>query len=280
MLPLPVLMDVPIAALGLVLGLAHGRTLFRHGVRLSSRDLPRKARLLMFVGLGFVMLNLIYLPAKNNPVTAWYLPVPVEYYGYTVTWMADMFIMAFMAGTAIAVAVLERHLLRWALPAVSASLLCTAAFTYHTFHSGTRPELQRARLSPDGMILQTNGSTCAAAACANIATFLGVPKSEKEMVEILGTRDDGTSNAEVVHGMRRLGFKCTKRYIRDRDASRLHAPAMLLVDLVGQVDGHAVAYMGQKDGKAEIWDPTGGKRWLSAEELRVRWRGRAIEVGR
>jgi hypothetical protein len=60
--------------------------------------------------------------------------------------------------------------------------------------------------------------------------------------------------------MRKLGFLCTKRYILDRDVSRLHAPAMLLVDLVGQVDGHAVAYMGQKDGKAEIWDPAGGKR--------------------
>ena len=280
MQPLPVTTDVFAAALGLASGLTHGRTLFRRGVRLSSRDLPRQARLLTCIGLGFVLLNVVYLPVKDNPVTAWFLPVSVEYYGDVATWVVDLLVMAFLSGAAIAVAVLERHPLRWALPVGTVVLLGTAMFTYHAFKSGVPPELRGARRSADGVILQTNGSTCAAAACANISSFLGVPKTEKEMVALLGTADDGTSNAEVIHGMRNLGFRCVKRYIRDRDASRLHVPAMLVVDLVGQPDGHAVAYMGQKDGKAEIWDPTGGKKWLGAEELRGLWRGRAIEVWR
>ncbi len=263
-----------------MLGLAHGRTLYRRGVRLFSRDLPRQASLLVGVGLGFVLLNALYLPVKQYPASAWYLPVAVEYYGDVATWIADLLVMAFLSGAVLSVAMLERHVLYRGLLVAVAALLGTAMFVYHTFQSGVPPELYAARRSPDGVILQTNGSTCAAAACANISTVLGVPKSEREMVELLGTMDDGTSNAEVIHGMRRLGFICSKRYVRDRDPSRLLAPAMLIVDLVGQPDGHAVVYMGQKDGKAEIWDPTGGKRLLDTEQLRGWWRGRAIEVRR
>ncbi len=280
MQPLPAIIDMPVAALGLALGLAHGRTLFHRGVRLASRNLPQQARLLVCVGLGFAALNVVYLPVKNTPAAAWFLPVAVEYYGDVVTWVVDLLVMGFLSGAACAVAVLERHLLRWALPVAVAALLGTAMFTYHTFKGGVPPELRAPRISADGVILQTNGSTCAAAACANIATVLGMPKTEKEMVALLETAEDGTSNAEVILGLRKLGFRCVKRYMYDRDASRLHVPAMLVVDLVGQSDGHAVAYMGQKDGKAEIWDPSGGKKWVSAGELRAFWRGRAIEVWR
>jgi hypothetical protein len=278
--PLPVIADVFLAALGLMLGLAHGRVLFRRGVRLSSTDLPKRARLLVGVGVGFGALNMIYLPVKHYPAAAWFIPVVLDYYGVVVAWVVDLLVMAFLFGAAVAVAVLERHPLRRALPLVAVVFLGAAMQTYHTFVVSTPPELRDARFSTDGTILQTSGASCAAAACANIATALGVPKSEKEMAALLGTTVDGTSNAEVVRGMEGLGFRCVKRYIRDRDASRLQAPAMLVVDLVGQVDGHAVAYMGQKGGKAEIWDPTGGKRWLNAEELRGLWRGRAIEVRR
>jgi len=280
MQPLTLITDGAFVAPGLALGAAYGRTLYRRGVRLSSRDLSQRARLLSCLGVGFILLNAAYLLVKNNRAVAWFLPVPVEYYGDTVTWFADLTVMAIFLGVAVAVAFLEGHQLRWTLPLAGAILLGSSVYVYHAFRSHVPPVLQAARVSKDGVILQTNGSTCAAAACANISTCLGVPKTEKEMVELLETRDDGTSNAEVIRGMRELGFKCVKRYVLDRDASRLHAPAMLAVDLFGQPDGHAVSYMGQTDGKAEIWDPTGGKCLLSAAELRARWRGRAIEVSR
>ncbi len=280
MQPLPAIADVFVAVLGLLIGLAHGRALFVRGVRLSSTDLPRRARLLVMVGLGFIALNMIYLPIRHNPASAWFVPVLFEYYGDVGAWMVDLAVVTFLSGATMAVAALERHLLRWALPMVVTALVSTAVYTYHTFYTAVPPELHEARFSSDGVILQTSGSSCAAAACANVSSFYGVPRSEKEMAVLLGTTEDGTSDAQMVLGMQGLGFRCVKRYIRDRDASRLHAPSLLMVDLVGAVDGHVVAYMGQKDGKAEIWDPTGGKSWLGAEELRALWRGRSIEVWR
>ena len=272
--------DLLIVGAFFFLGMPYGRTLFKRGLRLSASDLSRQARLLVWLGVGFVLTNMVFLPIKQYPASAWFLPVPVEYYGVEVVWAADLAVISFLFGTVTAVALSERHFLGWILPMAAAMVLGAVIYTYHAAHRTTPLELRSARVAPDGTILQTNGSTCAAAACANIATALGVPKTEKDMVALFGTGDEGASNAEVIFGMRALGFHCAKRYVRDRDASRVHAPAMLLVDLVGQSDGHAVAYMGQKDGKAEIWDPTGGKRWLTPEELRALWRGRAIEVRR
>ena len=42
-------------------------------------------------------------------------------------------------------------------------------------------------------------------------------------------------------------------------------------------ESHAVAYMGINKGKAEIWDPLEGKRYLDVRQLKKIWHGRGIE---
>ena len=39
-----------------------------------------------------------------------------------------------------------------------------------------------------------------------------------------------------------------------------------------------MAYIGQKNGVAEIWDPSGGKKFMDKEQLSATWEGHAIEV--
>jgi ABC-type bacteriocin/lantibiotic exporter with double-glycine peptidase domain len=105
-------------------------------------------------------------------------------------------------------------------------------------------------------------------------------KTEKQMAKLFGTTVGGTSGAQVIYGMREIGFSCTKVEILDSNPEKLNSPAMLFID--NQFTGpesHAVAYMGFDKDKVEIFDPLEGRRFLSKIQLAKIWHGRGIEFG-
>ena len=139
------------------------------------------------------------------------------------------------------------------------------------------PKLGPARVS-DGVILQTTDSTCAAASLANVATHLDMPHTEADMAALMGTTAFGTDIAQVYGGLRRLGLRGNAVLVQDRDYHALHSPAILFVDYGNEPLGHAICYMGEKDGRAEIWNPQGGKSFQTQQQLAGSWRGHAMEV--
>jgi len=78
--------------------------------------------------------------------------------------------------------------------------------------------------------------------------------------------------------MRHLGFEARKATSPQRRAQDIRPPAVLLVDYGAEPDGHAVAFMGMKGDRAEIWDPVAGVMLVEGASLQARWRGHAIEV--
>lgn len=275
---LPLAVDALVIALGVFSGFRYGRTLFAAGVRLSSPDLIKQARALSVLGLVFIFGNTAYSLVKNYSALYWFVPWEIDYYGQTGIWLINTTLIALFFSVAVTISMLERHRLRFALLSLTAFIVVAGPPAYHLYVRPVPPELHIERLSNDGVVLQSGGDSCAAAACANICRFYGMPRTEKEMVAILGTTHDGTSPAQVIYGMRSLGFHCVKRYSRKADLSAFHAPAVLFIDLVDQPEGHAVAYMGAKDGQFEIWDSQVGKVHWSPEEAKTRWHGRGIEV--
>jgi len=214
------------------------------------------------------------------PAVEWFVPSCIGYYDAVGTWLLNVAVISYFAGATTRVAFLERHRGRWmVLVAVVVGLAC-GMILYRTWTHAEPIVLPIARVTEDGVILQTSPMSCSAAACANIAQCYGIHKTEQEMANILGTTSRGTTIAAKIHGMASLGFRCVKRYIRDLDAKRLHAPALLLVDSVGGPDGHTVAYMGNDGNTLEIWDPLFGRSRWGEGELREIWRGRAIEIWR
>jgi ABC-type bacteriocin/lantibiotic exporter with double-glycine peptidase domain len=142
-----------------------------------------------------------------------------------------------------------------------------------------RPNLEEMTVrESDGIVLQSNSSTCAAAASANIARHFGIDATEARMVKLLHTTWAGTSPAQMVYGFRALGLDAKKVQYRDRDLAKVNPPAILLVDVGIEPDAHAVAYMGRKGDLFEIWDPGSGRSELPLGTIQQRWRGRAIEV--
>ncbi len=277
--PLPIFVDIALALIFLLVGVLYGRRIFRGGMRLAASDAPQKARILVSIAMIFVFGNVAAAALKNYPAIAWYLPPPVEYGLLPLGWGIDVPMMSFTLAAIVTVAFLERHRARWLLAALGITALVAADSAFHHSAFAMIPRLREPHVV-DGIIRQTNNSTCAAATCANIARRLGKDADESSMVALLGTTEDGTSPAQMIYGLRRIGLHAKKRYLHNRDATKLAAPAVLLMPVGGEEDAHAIAYMGQADGMMQLWDPVAGLRPMTKEELAVIWPGRALEISK
>ena len=127
--------------------------------------------------------------------------------------------------------------------------------------------------------MQTSDVSCAAASAANIGRLFGMEKTEREMAEILGTTWAGTTAAQIIYRMQRIGFDCRMVEIPDRDPEKVSTPAMFFVGhpMAGP-ESHVVAYMGFYENRAEIWDPLQGKISMTKNDLSRIWEGRGIEI--
>jgi ABC-type bacteriocin/lantibiotic exporter with double-glycine peptidase domain len=105
----------------------------------------------------------------------------------------------------------------------------------------------------------------------------GIRMTEKELAGLMQTNISGTNYASAVFVMERLGFIARKFHVKDSDPRKIEAPAMIFVDHPATgPESHAVGYMGFHAGKAEIWDPLEGKKFMTQEELSETWHGRGV----
>ncbi|HUW59546.1 MAG TPA: cysteine peptidase family C39 domain-containing protein [Candidatus Bathyarchaeia archaeon] len=278
MKPLPVPFDVVVMVVSTVLGALYGRRLYKRGLRLSLKTDARQARLLTIVCPSAICVCFAFMFAENYPRIFWYLPPSVDYHGIRVAWAVILLTVGLMFGAVGYLAGKQSRRAVWAVLVGCAVVFGVGEWAIQNSIFFTMPEMQSSRIDENGVVRQTSGSTCAAAACANVARAYGVKKTEREMVDLLGSTDNGTSTGQIIYGMRRLGFECRKRRIIDGDFTTLNAPALLFVTFGNLPLGHAVSYMGCKDGKAEIWNPQSGKQFLTREQLSQIWLGHAVEV--
>jgi len=280
MKPLPVPINILAMMAAAALGILYGRKLYARGVRLGLKTDVRQTGLLAVAGFSCIAISFSLLTLKNFPRAVWLMPATCEYYMVPASWLMTVGTVGFMGGAMGLMALQQRRLALWLLPLGCIGVFGGGEWAIQNSPWYKDPELQAAKVDKDGVIRQSHGSTCAAAACANVASKLGIPSTERQMVECLGTTDDGTSPGQIIHGMRRLGFECRKRLIHDADFTQLEPPAVLLVTYGTMPLGHAVAFMGIKDGKAEIWNPVSGKSLMTREQLAEIWLGHAVEVGK
>jgi hypothetical protein len=162
---------------------------------------------------------------------------------------------------------------RWTVLAGGVAVLLAVHF-YAWHHLSVQPiPPGPPRITADGIILQSNGSTCVAASAANIANRLGVKVSERELIKLCGTTRDGTLPAQVARGMGTLGFATRRKSIPDARIESLKPNSMLFI----AGDTHAVAFMGMTNGLAEIWDPAIGRKLLPPALIARLWTGHALE---
>ena len=268
---------LPVVVLCAWLGLRQGAQLRARGFtvrqRLNFRDLPGIAAIIPAI----VVIVPPFLLLRKYPEWYWYLPLSVQLHASGVVWALMLCCFFHIAGIVITVAsaMAARHL----LPALLTIGVLSGATEYLVRQSPfLQPPTLRDPLVRDGVVYQTSDATCAAAAVANIAGLFGQPRTEREMVELMGTTAFGTNIAQVYDGLRKIGLTGRAVRVSDRDFNALHAPAVLFVDYGSDALGHAVCYVGTKDGHAEIWNSQGGKSFQTRDGLAAQWRGHAMEV--
>jgi predicted double-glycine peptidase len=282
MLPTPVFINLPLIVLFAAAGVAEGRRLLaRHRDMQLETALRKAPYLYALVPLSVLLLAVtvaLMVVGKMRPSYFWALPVWFEYHLYTVMWGSIISLFSFTFALTSAIAVLSGH--SEGRKIIAASLLFVTAIQVMvwTYTRPVAPEL-REEISPSGLVSQTSPVSCAAASGATILRLLGEMKTEKEVARLFGTSMLGSSAAQIIVGMEKMGFSSRKMEIDNCDPERLVPPAMLFVDnpFIGP-ESHAVALLGFQQGEAQIWDPlTGAMMGLGKEEAAEFWRGRAIE---
>ncbi|MCF6286460.1 MAG: cysteine peptidase family C39 domain-containing protein [Candidatus Hydrogenedentes bacterium] len=265
MLELPLAISILTALVAGVLGVRHGRTLFLRGFRLAGSVRVRDCALIPTCMLLFLVAHVTTSTVTGNPRIAWMLPVFVEYYLIPALWILKILFATFAMAAIATVGFLERHSIR--IPLIVFSVIVIVVID-GLIRASVQPNLgDISDMERDGVVLQSNPSTCAAATAANIARKYGIEMNEADMITLMNTTWAGTSPAQLVHGFRSLGLKARKVFHSDRDLSKVHAPAVLFVEVGGEPDAHAVAFMGRVGDEFEICDPNGGRRNVSGETI-------------
>jgi hypothetical protein len=245
----------------------------RPGVTLES-VLARAPLLYALLPLALA-LGIVQLVIGAHPGLVWELPVWLEYHYTAILWGAIAALFAFTFGLACFGAFRTRHPRRIALVIAGVALLGAVEAIQLSYTREIASRLTSRVV--DGVVLQTSGVSCVAASAANLARHHGLAATEAEMAALLGTTQVGTSAAQAIHGLARLGITCRRAEVLDRDLARLELPAMLFVDHPASgPESHAVLAIRARP-RAEILDPLSGRQLLSDTELARTWRGRALE---
>ena len=239
-----------------------------------TRVLKKAPYLYVLIPLSLILLVVANL---NRPALIWNLPLWIQYHYTALTWGGILAIFAFVFSLATIVAIRTHHGERWKIVIAGILLIFVIEIIQWNYTRPIAPRLKNI-VASSGTVMQTSNASCAAASAASIARSFGIQKTEKEMAELFGTTVAGTSGAQVIYGMRKIGIASKKVEVPDSDSERLKFPAMIFID--NQFTGpesHAVAYMGVNQDKAEILDPLEGMRLLTKSQLAKIWHGRGIE---
>ena len=277
MVGIPIWLNILLILLFAALAIVEYRRLIVRDPSLNMKTvLTRAPYLYVLIPLSLILLVVANL---NRPRLIWNLPLWLQYHYTALTWGGILAIFTFIFSLASAVAIRTRHRERWKIIIAGILLIFVIQIIQWNY---TRPIAPRLKdiVATSGTVMQTSNASCAAASGASIVRTFDMQKTEKQMAELFGTTVGGTSGAQVIYGMRELGFSCNKVEVSDSNPENLSAPAMIFID--NQFTGpesHAVAYMGFNKDKAEIFDPLEGRRFLSKNQLAKIWHGRGIEFG-
>lgn len=239
-----------------------------------------KARyLLPLILLSLVPLVLFSIPQVWRLVL-WRAPVWLDCYALPLRHGVLAALFGFLFANMAFMAAYTAHPKRRSLALASILIVLVIPLLQWQYSRSVLEELGPPKISRGGIVLQTSGTSCAAASGANIARILGADATEKEMAVLMNTSLlTGTTAGQAIMGMRSKGVECVK--LENTDIRGFAAPAMLFVDFPSLgPESHAVAFMGLSEGQAEIWDPMAGKRMYSLSSLGKIWHGKGLECSR
>ncbi|APR78866.1 Hypothetical protein A7982_04213 [Minicystis rosea] len=249
----------------------------RHPDLKLESALPHARHLLVVVPVALALLG-VQLFVVTHPDVTWDAPLWIELHHADLLFGSVAACISFVFGLATYGAFATRHRQRMAVP-VSMAIVVGIVFAIEwDFEAPIASNLHERRNGE--IVLQSSNASCAAASAANLARHYGILRTESEMAALVGTTRFGTSPAQVIQGLKRLGISCQKIVRADVDPTPLHAPAVLFLPGSAGVPGHAVLFIGVDGQSSVVLDPLSGRQLLSRHELTARWKGHAVECNR
>ena len=257
----------------------------RESARRVHRDAPdatvetvhRVSKPLMQLSLVCVAVLTVSVSAQISDRICQELPLWLQRNAARITWTFLILLFAYLSSFGSRFAYLTRHVKRRRL--TLALVLLNVSFLIFNLQLNTLvAEKLEHKTSDDGIILQSSGSSCAAATVANILVHFEIPAIEADVARVMGTTFLGSSPGQMRYSLEFYGLEFETLNERTPDLARVHPPAILFVDhpAVGS-EGHAVAYFGVRGEKFEIWDPLTGKGLWNEDHVKRRWHGNGIE---
>ncbi len=258
-------------------GWLHARRLLRRWPDVSPTTvLKRVPYLYAVIFVPMVLYGVQLWIVQTQTQLMWRLPLLLQYWFVALMWGWVIALFAYLFTLIIVLSFASGYDQRKQLVVVAVLALIAVEVGQYQYTRPLAPLLEE-RVTEEGVILQTNDSSCAAASGANIARRLGRDVTERQMAEKMRASFMGTAPAQVVYGLEELGINCTLFELTSWEVRDIPSPSMLFVDhrAVGP-EGHAVAFMGEVEGAAEIWDPLYDRTHMSREDLAEIWHGRGI----
>jgi hypothetical protein len=270
--------DVLLTVAGGVAGWVHGSRLIRRVPDLSLQTAHRHARPGVLV-VAAVMAPVAVLSLCGMSVQlAWKFPLWLEVALPFLDWGGIGASLAYLASLSLRVVHHERHRERSKLT-FATTLIIAAILIFRWWGTWPIADTLYEMTDSDSVVLQSSGSSCAAASAANILSAFGIRETEEALAREMGTTVMGTGRARVALAMWRRGLHC--RSVHVASFTEIKPPAALIVDHPATgPETHMVALMAIVGDKAEVWDPLKGKVLMSDAELNAVWHGRGLEVYR
>lgn len=260
-----------------VLGAHEFRRVARESPDVGIADIHKRLPYVIPASLIAVGLVILLIASEMYAPLAWRLPLWFGLYHRFIVCGIIFCLVAFLFTLGIAASFHSSHRRRWVLLFSGVFLVGALLHMNLRIYSSIAPFL-RSRIDSEGSVLQTSGASCSAATGANIARHYGIRMSEREMAELFRTSMLGTSVAQIIHGMKKLGISCRKVEIRDGNPRALRAPAILFVDHPASgSESHVIAFWGITERGNKVCDPVFGELTLTREMIRRMWSGRALE---
>ncbi len=261
--------------LGFYIGLRYGKILYRRGIR--AETFAQKGRVQSRVILTiFVVVGLcVFLYTRTGFLDK--SPLFIQFYFGSISWFIMKFFFVFIFGFSVYLYSKKRGFEKVLLIFLGMFLLGSIqAFEVYT-EFPIYKQLKHQVRDSDGTVCQTSQWSCAPAAWSMILQHYGVEMTEPEVAKLFGTNRLGTSAAQIVYGLKKIGFSARTRTISIEDLERLDHPVQLYIDFLNRED-HAVVFWTVEDGFFIVLDPLRGRMKYRKAELATEWHGNIIEI--
>ena len=165
---IPIWLNVVLSLVSVALGVYFGLRAHRREPISEASKVLKHSPHLWFVLVAPLALIIFHTVFHYNPDLEWFLPYPVQYYYGPFAWGLVIGAFTYFAGFGGAVFLTSNHPRRWLLGAAMVTLF-VALQQSHLNANQHRPVESRVNaVLRGGFVVQSNGSTCVAAAAATL----------------------------------------------------------------------------------------------------------------